>query len=109
MDEQPDDEDTLSWLFRRHRVYFLVLFLLIVLVLHFFISSLCGGSSNSSHSHISSSRGNPVTILYWCTVLTFLIYVGLPATHNARDEAQKLSALFIITVALWALLLKLSY
>ena len=101
MDEQPDDEDLFSWLFRRHRVYFLALFLLIVLVLHFFISSLC--KSNSS------SHGNPVSVLYWCSVLSFLIYIGLPETRNSRDEAQKLSALFIITVALWALLLKLSY
>ena len=102
MDEQPDDEDTLSWLFRRHRVYFLVLFIFIVLILYFFVSSICPSSSNSSH-------GNPVSILYWCAVLAFVLYIGLPETHNARDEAQKLSALFIITVALWALLLKLSH
>ena len=100
LDEQPDDDDTLSWLFRRNRLYFLSLLIIIILVLHFFVSTLCNNKVSSSSS--------PVTLLYWCFVFSFIVYVGLPETHTGRDEAQKLAALFIMTVALWALLCKVS-
>jgi hypothetical protein len=97
MEDQPDDDDTLTWLFRHHRVYFFAVFIVIIILLHLFISNLCKSKTTSATS---------ITILYWLFIMSFIIYACLPDSHTGRDEAQKLCALFIITVTLWAFLSK---
>ena len=92
---QPEDEDTIPWLFRNHRLYFLCLLILLIILLHFGVSSFC------------SSKNGPVLTLYWCFILSYILYTGLPATQNNYDESQKISVLFIATVTLWAIVCKL--
>ena len=88
-DNQPDDEDSVSWIFRNHRPYFLGLLVLVLLGFHFILRAGCGPDAA------------PVTALYWLAVLAYVIYMALPPTHGP-DEAQKITSLFILTVVLWS-------
>lgn len=90
---QPADEDTLSWLFRNNRPYYLVIFMLLIIILCFLIHSLCG--HDSQH----------VVQLFCIFVVAFLVYLSLPRTKG-RDEAQKITALFILSVVIWGLIYK---
>ena len=91
-DAQPEDEETLSWLFRHHRLYFLGVLVVLLLAGHLILGALCPPSSV------------PVLRLYWCAVLSFFIYMSLPPLANL-ERAQALTSLFIFTVALWAITL----
>jgi len=90
---QPDNEDTLSWLFRNNRPYYLVIFMLLVIISCFLLHSLCG--NDSQH----------VVQLFCIFVVAFLVYLVLPRTKG-RDEAQKITALFILSVVIWGLIYK---
>ena len=90
---QPADEDTLSWLFRNNRPYYLVIFMLLIIISCFLLHSLCG--NDSQH----------VVQLFCIFVVAFLVYLVLPRTKG-RDEAQKITALFILSVVIWGLIYK---
>jgi len=94
-DRQPADDDTLAWLFRNNRPYYLVIFLLLVIAGCFFIHSLCG--SDSQHA----------AQLFCIFVVAFLVYLGLPS-QTGTAEAQKITSLFTLAVAIWALLWKVN-
>lgn len=92
-DRQPDDQDTLEWLFRNNRVYYILTFMILVIVCSIGIHSLCG--SDSQH----------VVQLFCIFVVAFLVYLALPRTHG-QAELQKITSLFILSVVIWGLVYK---
>jgi hypothetical protein len=90
---QPEDQETLQWLFRNNRPYYIVTFMLLVVIICFIIHSVCG--HDSQH----------VVQLFCIFVVAFLVYLALPCTKG-QAEAQKITALFILSVLLWGLMYK---
>ena len=90
---QPDDQDTLEWLFRNNRVYYILTFMILVIVVSILIHSLCG--SDSQH----------VVQLFCILVVAFLVYLALPRTHG-QAELQKITSLFILSIVIWGLIYK---
>jgi hypothetical protein len=90
---QPEDQETLQWLFRNNRPYYIISFMLLVVIICFIIHSVC--SHDSQH----------VVQLFCIFVVAFLVYLALPCTKG-QAEAQKITALFILSVLLWGLMYK---
>jgi uncharacterized membrane protein YtjA (UPF0391 family) len=95
-DRQPDDQDTLEWLFRNNRVYYILTFMILVIITSIGIHSLCG--SDSQH----------VVQLFCIFVVAFLVYLALPRTHG-QTELQKITSLFILSVVVWGLVYKVKH
>lgn len=92
-DRQPDDQDTLEWLFRNNRLYYILTFMILVIITSIGIHSLCG--SDSQH----------VVQLFCIFVVAFLVYLALPRTHG-QAELQKITSIFILSVVIWGLVYK---
>jgi hypothetical protein len=90
---QPEDQDTLEWLFRNNRIYYILTFMIIVVIVSIGAHSMCG--SDSQH----------VVQLFCILVVAFLVYLALPRTHG-QAELQKITSLFILSVAIWGILYK---
>lgn len=95
-DRQPDDQDALEWLFRNNRVYYILTFMILVIIVSIGIHSLCG--SDSHH----------VVQLFCIFVVAFLVYLALPRTYG-QAELQKITSLFILSVVIWGLVYKVRH